>query len=72
MDKLSGLLVDLKLLAMEALEGLAAALKAKHQGAAGAARGSSKDGAQGGANEVDEVRMLLLEADLLAGELFSD
>jgi hypothetical protein len=91
-DKLTGILVDTKLLAIDALEALAGVLRvqaggggggSRQQGRAGGAgkpdgggRGGSGSGGGGsssaGDEAGDEVRMLLIEAELLAGELYAD
>ena len=84
MDKVAGLLLDLKLLQLDLLEALATALRQQleQQEAAGAgtthagiaataaAAGGDDEGFGGSSTSADEVRMLLVEAETIAGELY--
>lgn len=85
LERLAGLLVDLKLLQLDCLEALAEALQegsADDAQAAAAARpgqaaGSGAAAAAGAASDAglavsDEARALLGEAELLAAELYAD
>jgi len=81
LQRAAGLLVDLKLLQMDCLEGLAAALReaaaATTPPAAAAGKKHAKKSKQapaagGGAAEPEEVSRLLAEAEQLAAELVVD
>lgn len=69
LERVVGLLVDLKLLQMDCLEALAAALKQHAAAAQQVQLGSSKPAAT---VDPEESRVLLGEAELLAAELYAD
>lgn len=73
LQRIAGMLVDLKLLQMDCLEGLAATLD--EQAAAGAPQPSTKKKAKAGkaaASMPEEAAALLAEADALAAELVAE
>lgn len=73
MERAAGLLVDLKLLQMDCLEALAAAVKqqATPAGSSSTAAAATTGKGQPGVDP-EESRMLLGEAELLAAELYAD
>lgn len=69
LERVAGLLVDLKLLQMDCLEALAIAVR---ENAAAISCSNRAAGTMQSPGDAEESRMLLGEAELLAAELYAD